>query len=154
MTDIKVGYFYEYRDNAQRYIVLATEVKARGEFMPAVFTGVVVFREGFNISDDNLAHEIGDVSENFYAICFIKVPNPLKNERTLDLNIQPGRFYQHPLFAYTLLVNTVTMYMGGSIGFTGIVISPAFGYVLGRVVDGGIQGGWERVKNPLKVKNP
>lgn len=152
MTDIKVGHFYEYRDNVQRYIVLATEVKARGEFMPAVFTGVVVFREGFNISDDNLAHEIGDVSENFYAICFIKVPNPLKNERTLDLNIQPGRFYRHTESDNIILVNSVVMYAGGSIEFTGIVV---VGHPLGMTMTATSKcRDLVRIKNPLKVKNP
>lgn len=145
MSKTKVGYFYEYRDDAESFVVLAIGDTYGGNRVP-LFSGVVVSRTAIRISESMLAREIGEVDYNLAPDLFTRVKNPLKSDLQVSDVFQTGKFILNKKTLDVVLINGVTMHAGGRIEFTGITVDGKVGELV-RDDDADL---WLRIGNILK----
>lgn len=148
MSKIKIGRFYEYRDNVESFVVLATGVADRENYVPELFSGVVVSRTAIRISEDMLAREIGEVDYNLTPDLFTRVKNPLKSDLQVSDVFQTGKFILNTDTLDVVLINGVTMHAGGRIEFTGITVEGK----VGELIREDSSDVWMRVCNTLKER--
>lgn len=148
MSKIKVGRFYEYRDDVESFVVLATGVSDRENYAPELFSGVVVSRTAMRISESTLTREIGEVDYNLVPSLFTRVKNPLKSNMHVSDVFQTGKFILNKKTLDVVLINGVTLYAGGRIEFTGITVDGK----VGELVRDDSSDLWMRVCNTLKER--
>lgn len=146
MSKIKVGYFYEYRDNAESFVVLAMDIADGENYVPELFSGIVVSRTAHRISESMLNREIGEVDYNLDPRLFTRVKNPLKCDMQVSDVFQTGKFILNKNTLDVVLINGVTLYVGGRIEFTGITVDGN----VGKLVREDSSDVWLRICNILK----